>query len=240
MFSYNHKVKTYPDGTVQHIVYGDFQDREYKNTTCKHVSSVERKELDNVKRAKTAVYDLARSNDFDYFITLTFDSSKVVDRFDYSSCCEALSVFTKHLNYKKIQYIIVPEKHKDGAYHFHGLIKGDLELVPAFSHKSGKRLKNIFNIPSFSFGYTTASPIRHKDRVCSYITKYITKDLLSTVPKGKKRYWSSRGLNRPIVAFDMELLTPQQIFWLDSQSDYRKESHGPFGDFYLFEYHPKN
>lgn len=238
MFNYNHKIKIYPDGTIQHIIYGDIQEREYKKESSIKVSSSKRKEFDNFKRAKQTIYDIARSNNFNYFITLTFDSSTGVDRYDYKSCCDALKVFTKHLTYKKCSYIIVPEKHKDGAFHFHGLLSGDIKLSQAFNPHNGLPIKNVFNIDNFDFGFSTASFIRHKDKVSSYITKYITKELLNVVPKGCKRYWASKGLNRPIVAFDMELLTPQQIFWLDVQSDYRTESHSIYGDYYLFEYRP--
>lgn len=241
MFTYNHKIKTYPDGTIQHIIFSNWKDREYeKSNSSNRQFEKSNKELENLKRAKQVVYDLAKCNDFDYFITLTFDSEKIINRFDYKSCTEALKRFTKHLTYKGIKYIIVPELHSNGAYHFHGLLKGEIELKQAINSKTGQDIKGVFNIVSFPFGFSTASLIRDKVRVSTYITKYITKNLLYTVPKGYKRYWASKGLNRPIVAYDMNILTPQEIFWLDVMSDYRTESHNKYGDFFLFEYKPNS
>lgn len=53
-------------------------------------------------------------------MTLTFDGSKV-DRYDYNicltKCCQWLN--NQHKRYAPdLAYLFVPEKHKDGAYHF--------------------------------------------------------------------------------------------------------------------------
>ena len=107
-----------------------------------------------------------------------------------------------------LKYIVVPELHKSGRYHFHGLFAdiGNMELVD-----SGKRLPDgeiIYNLGNYDLGFTTATRIKDNARVSSYITKYISKDLCA-VTNGKKRYWNSRNLNK--VRIDEYILTPDEI-----------------------------
>lgn len=78
----------------------------------------------SVTRSKNKIHDLARSETWEYFITLTYDSSKT-DRYDYSACLKKCQKWLNNQRSRYAQdlaYIFVPEKHKDGAYHFHGLV----------------------------------------------------------------------------------------------------------------------
>ena len=132
-----------------------------------------------MKRAVNQVYDLARANHFDWFITLTFNPD-IVDRTNYDECAKLIVLFTKKLRRNGNAYIIVPELHSDGkSYHFHGLVQGELDLT----HWKGE----VYNLNSFEFGYTTAMEIRDPARVATYIAKYLTKEL--SVPKGRKCYF---------------------------------------------------
>ena len=47
-------------------------------------------------------------------------------------------------------------------------------------------------------GFTTATKVSDSGRVASYMTKYITKDLIS-YSKGKKKYWASKNLTKPCI-----------------------------------------
>lgn len=161
-------------------------------------------------RSIQKIYEITRSNTWEYFVTLTFNPDKV-NSLNYDEVVKKLCDWLH--NFKKryapdLKYIIVPELHKSGRYHFHGLFAdiGSMKLVD-----SGKRLPNgepIYNLGNYNLGFTTATRVKDNGRVSSYITKYISKDLCA-VTGGKKRYWSSRNLNK--VRIDEYIMTPKEI-----------------------------
>ena len=65
-------------------------------------------------------------NDFDYFITLTLNPINI-DTFDLDNFIRTFGQFIrdqrKKYSWGDIQYLLVPEKHKSGSWHMHGLIK---------------------------------------------------------------------------------------------------------------------
>lgn len=203
---YNVRVKTYPDGHRQYlwadkpIKFDRLEDEKpkKKKSSGKHV---ERGKKNTMKRAVQQVYDIARSNYFDWFVTLTFNP-KQIDSFDYNECSKAIRLFTKRLQRLGCQWLIVPEQHESGRYHFHGLVAGDLPLIPSghksYNQETGEAL-DIFNLANYEFGFTTATRIAHPEKTASYITKYLTKKI--TVPKGRKCYWASGSLARPDVDY---------------------------------------
>jgi hypothetical protein len=150
--------------------------------------------VESIRRTKTVISDLTLCNDFDMFVTFTFAK----DRQNINKLKKQMSQWLKNEKARrgKFSYIIVPEFHKDGvSIHFHALFKnykGDLI-------NSGKKInqRTAFNLKSYTLGYSTAVKIDDISKVSSYVRKYITKDM----PKfeGKKRYWCSTGLKRPIV-----------------------------------------
>lgn len=147
----------------------------------------------NVSRAKSKIKEYALCNDFDFFVTLTIDPSKY-DRYNLKKYYKDLSKFLNNYgtNHKsKIKYILIPEMHKDGAWHMHGLITGILD----------KHLKENENgyldwvQYSKKFGYLSLDRVRDKEKVSSYITKYITKDLSNTIQElNAHLYYCSKGL----------------------------------------------
>lgn len=198
---YNVMKKTFPDGTMQLMYYEKPKETGYKYPPemDKDGLSVERKEKENASRAKRKVFEYVRSNSFDWFITFTFNEDSV-DRYDYNSCADALKRYTDILYHRGHTWVIVAEQHKDGAYHFHGVISGDLSVVPAINPITGKQLvknnRKIFNVQNFKYGFTTATKISDPVRTATYLSKYLSKSM--SVPKGRKRYWASRGLSLPI------------------------------------------
>lgn len=152
----------------------------------------------NANRAKNKVYEYSRSYDWDYFVTWTF-SSDYVDRFNYDECSNKLR---KWLNNQKraspdLKYIVVPEQHKNGAWHFHGLI-ADCDGMNIID--SGHKTKDgniIYNISGYNFGFTTATKVKDVWRVSKYIGKYITKSLVDNT-SGKQRYFVSNNLPKPL------------------------------------------
>lgn len=155
-------------------------------------------------RAKEKIFDLARANTWDWFVTITF-SPEECDRYDYKSCYDLLKRYTRFLKDKRCKYLFVPDRHKDGAYHFHGLVQGKLPSTMAYvTDKTGKYRPRsdehgniVYNVIGSRLGWTTATRVRDTERVSNYITKYISKAM--EVPPGQHRYLASRSLKRPTV-----------------------------------------
>lgn len=163
----------------------------------------ERSLKNSFNRTKQEIYRISRQCNWEYFITLTF-SSEVVDRYDYDICMRKANKWfnnQKNRYAENLQYMFVPEQHKDGAWHIHGLIAqvGAIKFVD-----SGKKWGNkcVYNLGGWKNGFSTSVPITQTmediQKVSTYITKYITKDLCS-VTKGKKRYYRSQNIPKPIV-----------------------------------------
>lgn len=154
------------------------------------------------KRSKNTIYKLACNNKpWEYFVTFTFNSDKV-DRYDFSVVSKKLSKWLNHIKSRSCPdfgYIIVPEKHKDGAWHFHGLFKNCDNLNFIDSGIKDNQGRTIYNISNYKFGFTTATKLSDIDKAVSYILKYISKDLFGDNLKGKKRYWRSKNLQMPVV-----------------------------------------
>lgn len=151
-------------------------------------------------RAKKMVYDLARSNDWEYFITFTFNPDKV-NSYDYQETSIVMSQWIK--NHRKLhapgmRYVIVPELHKSGRYHFHGMFSNMGLIKFIDSGKKDKSGRVIYNVGNYKLGFTTATKIDDSKATALYIGKYITKELSAEI-KYRKRYWRSRNLNEPIV-----------------------------------------
>jgi hypothetical protein len=145
-------------------------------------------------RTKQTVYDYARANLWEWFVTITYDPNKV-NRYSYEETGRKLSNWLDNVRKRKapdLKYIIVPELHDDGAWHFHGLLSnvGELRLIDS-GHKT--KGMNVYNLPDWQNGFTTATKVQDSLRASNYITKYITKDLVNHT-KGQKRYWNSKNL----------------------------------------------
>lgn len=213
-FFYNTKIKTYADGSqqVKRHNYSTVKGVVKKESSGNVLSEEERKRVryNNLYNAKQNVIDLAYHNslikEWEWFITLTFAPGEV-DRFNYEAVAEKLSSFLDNLKHqnKDMRYVILPELHKNGAVHFHGIFSNvpNLKIEDARNVKTNKLIyKNgckIYNIKNYKYGFTTASKIKSQEAVSVYISKYMTKDLIDI--NYKKRYWSSRNLERPTIQY---------------------------------------
>ena len=115
---------------------------------------------------------------------------------------------------KDFVYLLVPELHEKGRYHFHGLIKGPLPHEEA-RNPWGKLILDdnghqVYNIPIFKYGFTTAIKC-YSQAATGYVAKYITKQ--DAVPEGKKRYWVSRNAARPKLEY-LELDAAASSFFI--------------------------
>lgn len=189
----------------------------------------------SINRTKTKISDLVLCNDFTHFATFTFSPEKVKDRHDFAETSNLLKrwINTEQKNHErthgfKFAYLIVPERHKNGAWHFHALLKNYKNPTQDFYSsknpyitvkeiKTAKRYKNRQYLTRYTLGRSELAPIRDTTKMASYIKKYITKELI-TEPNAK-RFWCSRALKRPeIIENLVEEYTriPQQ---------YRTQSH---------------
>lgn len=153
----------------------------------------------SMRRTKQVVYDIAKSNDWEYFVTLTFNP-EMVDSYDYDDVVRNLSQWLNNMRRKceRLKYIVVPEKHPtSGRWHFHGLFMNCEELKLIDSGHQTPKGQTIFNFDRYKKGFSTAIRVDGRPNVCTYLTKYYTKEMFQ-IGKGKKRYWASRNCNRPI------------------------------------------
>ena len=78
-------------------------------------------------------------------------------------------------NSAKFQFVFVPEMHRDGAWHLHGLIN-DLPLdhlrpftleekLPTYIRDKLQQGQQLYEWPAFAekFGYTVVEPLRDQD-----------------------------------------------------------------------------
>ncbi len=198
---YNTKIKVYPNGLTKTVycntaIFKYPEDKQVldvppKQRTISDSPSSSTKRSDNVKRAKDKLFDLIYCNDWDYFLTITYDPD-AVDSYNVS---EVMQKTARWLNNNVIRrglrYVLVPEYHKSGRVHCHALINGVFTFVDSGKRSKGRK---VYNVPEWQYGWSTAVKVSgDKLRMSCYITKYITKNAKSVFGRF---YWSSRNLVR--------------------------------------------
>lgn len=128
------------------------------------------------RRAIRKCRDLGVCNpDLNIFATFTLDGAKIY-RYDYKQIIKSLNVWLDNrVRREGLKYLIVPELHKDGAIHFHGLLNDKLSRVNSGVKHHGKV---VYNLPEWTLGFTTAQRITGADcvrKTTEYVLKYITK-----------------------------------------------------------------
>lgn len=200
-----------------------------QNVAACHAASVRR----SVRRARKAVRDIARSNDWAYFVTLTLSPDRV-DRYDFAAIWKHLRHWLGNcVRRKGLIYLLVPEHHKDGAIHFHGFFNDALEAVDSGTmsvpgRKAPVRVRSeaqraafermgghtVYNLPDWGWGFSTAIQLYgERDAAISYVCKYIGKEMGGPsaelgIPEkiGGRWYYSGGALQRPAVEwFDVDL-----------------------------------
>lgn len=162
----------------------------------------------SVNRSKNAVYSYARCEYWEWFVTFTIAGEKK-DRYDYSECSKAVRQWLNNQQKRyapDLKYLIVPEKHEDGAWHFHGVLCNTGKMTFTYSGVRDRKGKMVFNCDNYNLGFTTATRVQNVHKVAKYIGKYITKSLCEQT-KGKQRYYVSKTINKPesmIMMFDKD------------------------------------
>lgn len=153
----------------------------------------------SMNRSKQMIYGIARSNEWNFFLTLTFDRN-LVDSSDYALVVKKAQKWLDNIRQRispQIKYLIVPELHADGKHwHLHGLLANCPELTLTDSGHRSKSGLPIYNLQNWRYGFSTITRVTHNHKVSAYISKYITKELASST-KGRQRYWASNNCIRP-------------------------------------------
>jgi hypothetical protein len=178
-----------------------------KKRNTENFKSYDRKLFNSISRSKQKVYELARCNDWKFFVTFTINKDRY-NRYDLEAYITAFNKWlsnysARKTNGHKIDYIIIPELGKTGAWHLHGLINGlPQDHLTAFERGiHPKRLVDSkyqnWDAYERKFGYCSFGKIRNKKKVAGYITKYIRKSSI-TQERGlhSRLYYSSKGLSR--------------------------------------------
>lgn len=186
-FLYNYNNNNFRIVRVKSCRNSGFEEIKKRNTFV-DVNSEEIKRQ-SLSRTKRNIRELALCNDFEYFATFTVNSEKC-DRYVLNDVQDKLKKILHKIkrNNKDFAFLIITEKHKDGAFHFHGLIKGISDL---YFNENGYLSSKIFDN---ELGFNSFSKIKDYAKCCNYITKYITKDCIKN--SHNQIYISSRGLKK--------------------------------------------
>lgn len=181
------------------------------------------KQANNLSRSRGKVYELALCNDWEYFATFTLSEDKG-DRFNLDEFKKKLSQFIR--NYRRlhncdIQYLLVPEPHRNGAWHCHGLLKG---IPPEHLSKfeKGEHPLKLVNSDYLNweryqkaFGFCSLGAVKSHEAVAGYITKYVTKNMTEAqcgnIPLFKHSFLASRGLKKAEVLFQGQFNFEQEM-----------------------------
>lgn len=184
-----------------------------------------------VRRAKARVREISLCNEFRWFCTLTLSPERI-DRYNECAVIRKLGIWLSNAAQRKgLKYVLVPERHKDGAIHFHGFLSDALSVVDSGTvkrpgHKKptkprsaaqraawlGEGGKVVYNLPEWTWGYSTAMELTgNYPAAVAYVCKYIGKDLSAGMPEriGGRWYYSGGNLAAPIVRycdFDIDAL----------------------------------
>ena len=148
----------------------------------------------SMRRARAKLRRLALANEFEYFVTLTLDPAKI-DRYDGAAVTKALGRWADNMVRRHgLRYILVPEQHKDGAFHFHGFMAGlGLRAEDSGVEWDGRP---VYNLPQWSLGFTTAQRLYGDYHAAvGYCCKYIGKQQ-GQRPLGRW-YYSGGALKEP-------------------------------------------
>lgn len=205
----------------------------------------EEKLSNSFSRARSVVLQLALCNPWDYFFTGTLDEKKVGSRFDL---VRYHSRFMQWIRDKRKEYgcrfdvLLVPEHHKDGAWHIHGFVHGLPDVVLGdFPENAPRHLRegDFLNWPDYmeKFGWCSLAPIHNPVGCSFYILKYISKELSSRAGEtGAHLYWASRPLKRAQRVSDVYAPTPELDHLCTHEYEFCKTGYVSAGWYFPFTF----
>ena len=164
----------------------------------------------SISRSRRRLLELALCNPWDWFCTFTLSDDKVGDRFDLKAFHGRFSQWLRDQRKKgyELSFVIVPERHESGAWHAHGLFRGNMELV-SFADEAAEGLRvpldlidrDYYDWPAYreKFGFCSFGLLKNPLAAGFYVTKYLTKDSCRMVDQaGLHLYWPSKPLNHAV------------------------------------------
>lgn len=220
------RIKLYPDGSCEvmaaekPVFRVDGWEAEDESLSHKRDSIPTPEALERSRRrAISRIKDYALCSDFEWFVTLTLDKDKI-DRYDYDGAVRKLGIYcSNRVQRHGLRYVIVTEKHNDGALHFHGFFAGLPlgDFIPSGTYTGGPvkgkprrprtpgelarwteaGAREVYNLKSWKLGFTTAVLLDRDYRAAiTYVSKYIRK---SPEKIGGRWYLSGGALKLPEV-----------------------------------------
>lgn len=188
------------------------------------------------RRAKGKVFDYCVANeDLKYFLTFTLNGERY-SRYDYSACVKELNCWLDNrVRRHGLKYVLVPELHKDGALHWHGLVNDSISLVSSGTYIrpcGGKPVKastlarqrisvadcrEVFNVRDWYSGFSTCIElVGERQQACNYVAKYITKGCGKI---GGRFYLHGGNLKKPFFEYDNvsfnDIIEVERMFCFD-------------------------
>ena len=174
----------------------------------------------SMRRARANLRRLALANGFAYFVTLTLDPDKI-NRYDGEAIVKRLNQWCDNMVRRHgLRYVLVPERHKDGAFHFHGFFAGagldvvDSGTIKLPGEKAPRRWIHeaqraewlqqgghiVYNLPQWKLGFSTALALYGEyGSAVGYVCKYIGKQD-GERPLGRW-YYSGGDLAQPLKTY---------------------------------------
>lgn len=197
---------------------------EYENEVSKHTKNKRKSRFQrgivkigyirpsNARRRTLAFTRLVRANlsgeERPVLLTLTHANIP-----SYERAIENITLFFKRLRAycgRSFRYIAVPEFQKRGSIHFHAIVWG-IDRVITDNEQQNRYLQNIWQRGYLDCIITDGSP-----KLASYLSKYLSKGLLSQRIGSKKGYFCSRNIMRPVCStFAATALATEEIWGLD-------------------------
>lgn len=172
------------------------------------------KKVDNIYRnlraARVKAFDYILSNPcLNAFVTFTYNPENIDDCTSYEDCYKTLSNWLENrVKRNNLKYVIVPERHKKGGIHFHGVLnKEALKIEKSLNPYTGMQIKRngriIYNLSDWKKnGFSTVEIIGKgngdRDAVAKYVFKYMTKE---QVKIGGRYFLHGGKLNTPIYKY---------------------------------------
>jgi hypothetical protein len=196
---------------VETYTYSEPQKREYKKTldveaditdkpTCQldvfleHNKNLVRSRF-SLQRTRTKIRRLINCNeDMNKFLTLTFADNII----DVKEANYKFTKFVQRLKYEypNVKYLAVIERQRNrgrknndlGTIHYH--------LLSDFVYTCSDYLADIWG-----HGFIKVNRISHVDNVGAYVCKYLNKEVFEGDMKGKKKFFHSLNLAKPVEIY---------------------------------------
>lgn len=187
--------------------------------------------LRSARRARARVRELSHCAPVKYFVTLTLDARKV-DRYEDRIIIRRFSQWADNqVRRKGLAYIVVPERHKDGAIHFHGLFTDALQTIDSGTLRvpgsakprkpRGPRQRQrwlddgaqiVYNLPGWSYGFSTAIELYgDRARAIGYVCKYIGKQIECGMVGGRWYYHGGKFAEPRVEYYDITARDAEDI-----------------------------